>query len=119
MTPSRRCQPACSLPAPSARASQSGGRTWWLAGRSFGGPPSRYAHRWTAFMATSSEGWAHFELTRINTHGVTASKPSTVLAHLSTCVVLAADRLCAAWLRRHPFAPTHGRWDRQRELEDA
>ena len=30
------------------------------------GPPSRYALRWTAFACTQSEGWAHFELTRIN-----------------------------------------------------
>ena len=31
------------------------------------GPPSRYALRWTAFAWTQSEGWAHFEFTRINT----------------------------------------------------
>ena len=31
-----------------------------------GSPPSRYALRWTAFGVTASEGWAHFEFTRIN-----------------------------------------------------
>src|SRR5712691_386136 len=31
-----------------------------------GGPPSRYALRWTAFGVTASEGWAHLAFTRIN-----------------------------------------------------
>ena len=37
-----------------------------LPAEALGGPPSRYALRWTAFACTQSEGWAHFEFTRIN-----------------------------------------------------
>jgi hypothetical protein len=37
-----------------------------LPAEALGGPPSRCALRWTAFAREESEGWAHFEFTRIN-----------------------------------------------------
>ena len=44
-----------------------GGRTWWLAGRSSRrGPPSRFRASVDSLRGYGSEGWAHFEFTRMN-----------------------------------------------------
>ena len=53
-----------------------------LPAEALGGPPSRFAFRWTAFACTQSEGWAHFKFTGIDIELTILSKKIEDLCQL-------------------------------------
>ena len=73
-----------------------------LPAEALGGPPSRCALRWTAFACTQSEGWAHFEFTRINMTPTILCKKIEDLRQLGAF----HSHLVAQCLPIRPKAPT-------------
>ena len=96
-----RSRQGLSTPCPAQVVGAPGG----LPAEALRGPPSRYALRWTAFAWTQSEGWAHFEFTRINTTPTILPKKLEDLRESAACVGPNVD---------HPRGQSVGRFVKQR-----